>query len=259
MILPLLVTDVAHAKAILRTEVAQAVAGKPFLAGVEVRIDPHWHIYWQNPGDSGIPTTVAWTVPKGWKVEPLGYPVPRRFAPGGIAAYGYETMVTFLAWVTPSAQTGVVSAKAKWLVCRDACLPGAAAVSQQVRVGRSSQPSGAERVLLRRELRNLPVASSWVSRAWLGKKDVVLQVTPTGPVPKGPVHFFPLESGIIDHGKDAVATLKSGPLVFKMSVSPFPENRSRLQGLLVAPRGTYWPGGRTALIVDARLEKGDPR
>jgi DsbC/DsbD-like thiol-disulfide interchange protein len=259
MILPFLITDVAHAKGILRTEVAQTVAGRPFLAGVEVRMDPHWHVYWQNPGDSGVPTTVEWKAPKGWKVEPLGYPVPKRFAPGGIAAYGYEGSVVFLAWVTPSARAGVLSAKAKWLVCRDACFPGGANVSQQVRVGKSVRASGAERVQLRAALRDLPVESTWPAKAWLGKKDIGLEIKPSGALPRGTAHFFPLESGIIDHGKDAVATLRSGSVVFKMSISPFPESRFRLRGLLVAPKGTKWPGGRTALIVDARLEKGDPR
>ena len=30
--------------------------GKPLWLGLLIRHQPHWHTYWKNPGDSGLPT-----------------------------------------------------------------------------------------------------------------------------------------------------------------------------------------------------------
>src|SRR5260370_41496714 len=53
-------------------------AGQEFRIGVLYRIEPGWHIYWKYPGDAGIPTTIAWQVPKGFVVHDLQWPIPNR-------------------------------------------------------------------------------------------------------------------------------------------------------------------------------------
>lgn len=37
--------------------------GRPFWAALHLAIDREWHVYWKNPGDSGLPTTVDWILP----------------------------------------------------------------------------------------------------------------------------------------------------------------------------------------------------
>ena len=246
--------EAPHARATLRVEVAQARAGRPFLAAVEVDTDPHWHVYWRNPGDSGVPTTVAWSAPAGWRVEPLAFPAPRRFAPGGVAAYGYEGRTLFLARVTPSARSGALSARVAWLVCDEACIPGGANPAAGVKVGAKAIP-GPQAARLRNAAARLPrKAPGWTLSADRGAAGITLVVTP----PKGSAarkaEFFPSESGLVDHAKPAVATLKGGKFVFEMEASPFPEPKSRLEGLLVFPKGT---GG--AVIVSTTLGRGNAR
>ena len=34
--------------------------GKPVWLGLQLRHQPEWHIYWKNPGDSGLPTQLQW-------------------------------------------------------------------------------------------------------------------------------------------------------------------------------------------------------
>ena len=249
MLLPTLVLDAPHARAAMRTEVVRAKAGQPFLAAVEVDTDPHWHVYWRNPGDSGIPTTVAWKAPKGWRVEPLEAPTPRRFAPGGVAAYGYEGKTLFLARVTPSATPGSLSAGVRWLVCANACVPGSASVSARVAVGPRTTASR-DASALRSALAALPrPAVGWTVRATKGPKTVTLIATPPSAAVPRQIEFFPEESGVIDHAKPALATREGGRFVFKMDVSPFPEPRASLPGLLVLP-------GRRALSIAPKLETG---
>src|SRR5688572_9197775 len=54
-------------------------AGQPFTVGVLLEIAPKWHVYWSNPGDSGMPTTVKFIAPDGFKVGELQYPTPVSF------------------------------------------------------------------------------------------------------------------------------------------------------------------------------------
>ena len=35
--------------------------GKPVWVGLQITHQPHWHTYWKNAGDSGLPTELAWT------------------------------------------------------------------------------------------------------------------------------------------------------------------------------------------------------
>lgn len=261
--LPLLTAPAAHAQAVLRLENVQAVAGKPFLAVVEIRTDPAWHIYWRNPGDSGIPTKIRWGVPPGWKVIPLELPIPNRFAPGGVVAYGYEGTTRYLAKVVPAphARPGnyAINASASWLVCSSACIPGKASMKSTIRIGSSVKAtSGAATLRAVASVLPRPVAG-WKFRAWKNGKNVVLEATPPAKskVPAGLPTLFPYETGLIDHARLGYATREGAIIVVTSKASPFPEKRTRFSGLLVAPRGTTWAPGVRAMVFDAPLIQGD--
>ena len=250
MFLPTLF-DAPHARATLRMEVVRASPGEPFLAAVEIDTDPHWHVYWRNPGDSGVPTTVEWSVPKGWRVEPLEYPAPRRFAPGGVAAYGYEGKTLLLARVTPSSKPGALAARVRWLVCSEACVQGGASLSRTLGVGSRREPSPDAGRLKSAQVDLPRPAVGWQIVATRDRKSVSLVAHPAGR-PAMRVEFFPTESGLVDQSKPFEATLLKGRYVLKMDVSPFPEPRSRLRGLLV-PQGDR----RRAVYVDTSFVTGD--
>src|SRR5437868_1703067 len=42
--------------------------------GIHFRMRDTWHIYWRNPGDSGIPPTVTWHVPDGVRAGEIEWP-----------------------------------------------------------------------------------------------------------------------------------------------------------------------------------------
>lgn len=118
--------------------VTPAVAGQPFTMVVRMQVEKDWHVYWMNPGDSGVPTVVEWKLPAGWKAGPLEYPAPTKFVSAAGVSYGHEGDVLFTTLITPpSNATGVaeISAKADWLACKEACIPGTAAVMKKVTIG----------------------------------------------------------------------------------------------------------------------------
>ena len=124
-------------------------AGKPFTVGVRFEIKHEWYIYWQFVGDIGMPTTVEWELPPGFKAGPLQWPVPKTHeAAGDSLNYVYEEEALLFAEITPPAQAppGPVGIKAKvaWQVCNaEQCVPANANVSLTLPAG-TATPDNAD-------------------------------------------------------------------------------------------------------------------
>src|SRR5215210_5687367 len=65
-------------KAELIADTNAVVPGKPFTAGLLLRMVPGWHTYWQNSGDSGMPTRIEWQLPPGFKAGEIQWPLPEK-------------------------------------------------------------------------------------------------------------------------------------------------------------------------------------
>ncbi len=117
-----------HVTAELVAEHSAVHPGQALHVGLKIRHQPHWHTYWRNPGDSGLPTTVDWNLPTGAQVGEIQWPVPRRLPVGPLVNYGYEAdlLLPQRLQVPARAQPGstlVLRAQANWLVCREVCIP----------------------------------------------------------------------------------------------------------------------------------------
>ena len=103
-------------------------AGKTFWIGVLLEHQPHWHTYWQNPGDSGLATKIEWKLPPGLKVGELQWPLPKKIPVPPLANYGYEDVVLLAVPVQveagfQTASTLPLAAHVEWLACRQECIP----------------------------------------------------------------------------------------------------------------------------------------
>ena len=89
--------------------------------GVHYRIAEGWHIYWENPGQSGLATSATLT---GVDARGPTFPGPERFVlPGGIVNNGYEDDATLLFRVVDGENVHVST---RWVVCREECTSGSA-------------------------------------------------------------------------------------------------------------------------------------
>jgi len=126
-------------EAALLVDATQVKPGDAFRVGVRFRMDPGWHIYWKNPGDSGLETEVSWDTP-GSTVGPLQWPFPHTFrTPDGfIVTHGYDGEVLLFAQAraTESA-TGTLqlSAAVEALVCEVHCIPAELMLTRSVPLG----------------------------------------------------------------------------------------------------------------------------
>jgi thiol:disulfide interchange protein DsbD len=108
-----------------------ADAGKTVWVGLQLTHQPEWHTYWKNSGDSGLPTTVQWTLPAGVTAGEIAWPIPKKIPLGNLANYGFDATVLLPVplTITPEFKPAMLSSAivvklhASWLVCRKECVP----------------------------------------------------------------------------------------------------------------------------------------
>lgn len=105
-------------------------AGKPVWVGLQVKHQPDWHTYWKNPGDSGLPVSLNWTLPAGVQAGEIVWPLPSRIPVGNLVNYGYGdvALLPVPLTITPDFKPGFsdaleVKLQASWLVCKTECVP----------------------------------------------------------------------------------------------------------------------------------------
>ena len=114
-------------------------AGEKALVALRYRCDPHFHIYWKNPGDAGASPTVEWTEKSGTEVGPMIWPGPKLLDQAGVMNFVYEDETLILMEVAiPAGKTGAITlkGKAEWLECDDkGCWPHDTLVELTLKVG----------------------------------------------------------------------------------------------------------------------------
>ncbi len=171
-LLPLASLEAAEGKSETRLLVAAAVArpGETVLAAVELKAPLGWHTYWRFGGDSGQPTTIAWSLPAGVEAGEIRWPAPQKLTESGITTYVYYGDVLLLVplKLTNNLAPGKLDLKATvvWLECKDICLPGKASVAASLEVGSVSQPSPDAELIRAGEQKIPQTRSGLAARAW---------------------------------------------------------------------------------------------
>ncbi|MDP1630715.1 MAG: protein-disulfide reductase DsbD family protein [Caulobacter sp.] len=125
--------DTGHIQAELVAQEAAIPGGTVYVA-LRQNIDDGWHTYWRNPGDSGLPTTIDWTLPAGWTAGEIVWPAPTRLPVGPLLNYGYtgDVLLPVALAVPASARPGEsvrLEADVVFLVCKETCVPEEAHLS----------------------------------------------------------------------------------------------------------------------------------
>jgi len=131
--------EVALAPVILRTP-----DGRRFL-DVQFAIEAGWHMYWRNPGDSGQPPRLDWTLPVGWSAGEPMYPVPNHL-PDDEDTLAFERSLRLLVPVTaPKSWSGdavMVRLNAQWMTCKEFCVVERQSVQAELVEREGSMPEG---------------------------------------------------------------------------------------------------------------------
>lgn len=236
-----------HAQVELLAGQSAASPGQPLWLGVHFVLENGWHIYWVNPGDSGQPPVFQWQLPTGFSAGEVQWPRPDKMSKPGLADYGYHDDVLLLVPV----QTGQDSKKnssaeigldARWLICREVCLPDHAQLHLALPV---KNDSGVDQLFAKTESQvPKPLPASWRTRAESHKGAFVLTIDTDRALANGAgvspakAEFYPLEADQIENSAPQTAVMgqrkveitlqKSDQLIKPVSV---------LKGVLVMPDG----------------------
>ena len=194
-----------HARVELVSRQATAAPGSDLQLGVHFTLEKGWHIYWINPGDSGQPPSFKWNLPPGFSAGEMEWPRPERLQPSKeLVDYGYDGEVLLpLTIHVPSAISNRApvefSAEAKWLICREVCIPEHAELKLSLPVASAVGLDQQHAQLFERTEKLLPqpLPSNWKVSFASAKDELVLTVRAGKPITKA--EFFPLDPGQIDN------------------------------------------------------------
>lgn len=185
--------------------------GQPIDAGVTFTMPEHWHIYWKNPGDSGLPTKLEWTLPNGITAGEIEWPAPERIEMGGLVNYGYSNVVTLPVKLMPTQNdvVGEVTVKASWLVCKDICIPESATLTAML----NADAEGAARIASARE--KLPQPFNGKAAFDVTSEAVTLTLTRDNPWGVfSAARFSPVEDGLMSNSGTATTKQVGNELTF---------------------------------------------
>ena len=149
--------------------------GQTVAVGVKFTMQPGWHIYWHNPGDSGEPPTFAWNLPGGgaarmmrggeWTATEPQFPTPITFESSGLVGFGYKDTVIFPATVTVPAtatpgQAVELAIATNYLICEEVCIPEQAVATASIEVSTQGEHDDDATDAIALAERQLPVPGS---------------------------------------------------------------------------------------------------
>ena len=192
--------DTSHAKIELLVETNEIVANEDFVIGIKFEIEPGWHIYWKNPGDSGLPAEIKWKNTETIGFKKFLWPSPQKTPEEPLMTYGYYNEVVLPAIFSVDSdyiKIGPSIFEIDFLICEKICIPEKAVIDFDL----SSYSDGdiqASREILSSWYNELPInfdrkllveaSNNYFSIEWENKNNDITQA-----------YFFPENKGLIKY------------------------------------------------------------
>jgi thiol:disulfide interchange protein DsbD len=247
-------------------EVTSVQPGVPFTIAIRFEMEPGWHNYWENAGDSGLPTTIEWDLPEGFRAGEIQWPYPKRIVAYPLVDYGYSDEVALLVELTPPAELRpgsrvALKARVNWLICKEICLPAFAYVSSDILVSETAPAPDPAWAGLFTETRNhLPkTVPGWELSAEVTEEGYRLEVQSREPglnVPEG-VYFFASGTNVLAHSEPQEFLRDGAGFTLGLQESPYARQPvNPLRGVLLAEDGEAWDGEGeiVAMAVDVLVD-----
>ena len=210
------------------------VPGSTLRAAVVLDLPAGWHVYWTNPGDSGVPPRVRWKLPRGWTASEPAHPTPKAHRDSEFVSYVHEGKVLLpVRLQAPRGARGTarIVAEADWLVCKEGCVPESGVATLTLEEGRGLTPSGA-RDAVARAFASLPSTGGRGTLRWEGDRPIV---GASGFADAAGLEVFPMAPGTLSHRQPvARAERTSDGWRLELNRSEFLQGRpGRIEALLI--------------------------
>lgn len=257
----------AHTHVQLVSEQNTALPGRTFWVGIDLILDDGWHVYWQNPGDSGLAPKIKWQLPMEIKTGDIHWPYPQRINAGPLTTFGYDHELLLLVPVTVDrsfqAATNVnLRARVDWLACREECIPGRAQLNLTLPM--AANPLGLTfnnyKSSFDQTRQRLPkVMPSITSRVWTDGHQWRMDIRT--PLQRGAdILFFPLRNDVIENASPQKT--QETPYGYQMTLVKshiYPGSVTILEGVAVNAAGWDETGDIKAVVIQAPVDQAFPR
>lgn len=248
-------------------EYASIAPGQSFWVGLRMKMDPHWHTYWVNAGDSGVPPKIDWNLPPGFKAGDIQWPQPMRIDVPPLTTYGFEGEIFLLTQIQAPADLSIgsmasINATVGWLSCKEICVPGRGEFTIDIPVVLQEHVSRQPRFtpFFEKAITFWPIQqSNWDVKAYQDHRTLIISLAP----PEGwrePINtlsFYPYRTDLIQHTAIQKFIKKGkGYELFVPLSEILPEGPvERVSGILVGD--IYWQSDKlnTSLQIDIPVEE----
>lgn len=259
-------------KLTLASENLAIVPGQSFRVGILLQHEPGWHTYWRQPGIVGVPTSMQWKLPAGFKAGPLEYPEPEATKMFRIRAQGYERDVLLQTEIQAPADLKpgmliTVAGQAAWMACGNTCHPDTVPLSMVLPVAATAEPDPMWQPLFVKErAAYVRPSDAWAASAEEKGLNVILTLRPVsesarkfGPADQAARVIFFTEDGWINSDQDQISTLAAdGSLTIQLvraEVFLGKGTPERLFGVVQREGGWHVDGTLRSMSVQPELRR----
>jgi thiol:disulfide interchange protein DsbD len=253
-----------NVQATLISERAAVTPGVPFHVGIVMKIRDGWHIYWKNPGDSGLPPKIEWVdLAEGFVAGPIEFPLPHRSAENDLMTYGYDRDVILPVTITPprviKTDSVTIGGMLQWLECKDICVPAGAKLRITLPVSSTPVASDSGAAAIAGALSQLPQdPAGWSLRAEAGRRAIALDFAPPRGITPREAYLFVDEPLVTEHAApQGFERMGNG---YRLTLTPAANaagNLARLSGVLVIEEAGR-SGSTIGVNVDVPVVPGGP-
>ncbi|MDD3763841.1 MAG: protein-disulfide reductase DsbD family protein [Nevskiales bacterium] len=225
--------------------IADSTALHPGTNWVALRLlpQPGWHVYWENPGDSGIPTKLVWTLPDGVSAGDIRWPYPHRESLGDLTNYGYSQETLHLVPIridqTVTGGPLTLAARASWLACKDICVPGKVDLQLTLPLADEATADPVWAPIFDATRARLPRSGrEWPARFEVADGSISLSVESAELDGADDIQFFPYANDLVRHAAPQRLAADGSHLRLSQDLSEYfvlaPE---QVEGVLVVTKG----------------------
>ncbi|HEY4302160.1 MAG TPA: thioredoxin family protein [Candidatus Didemnitutus sp.] len=238
--------------------------GRPFWVALKMVHEEHWHSYWINAG-TGYPTTLEWDLPAGFKAGDIVWSMPHvvRDTSHTVTGLGYEGVNFLFVRITPPAGLApgtnvALKAKAAWLMCKDVCMPGEAALVLTLPVeSHPPAPNAEVAAEFDRRFAALPAPDpAWTATVSRTGRKLLLHLVASGTTPAHEptdLHFFDRD-GLLDYVAQQPEHGGKGDHQLELTLADDAKpDVSRLVGVLSSGNGWHDGQGYAGITIDAPI------
>ena len=203
-----------HADIELLVETKEIKINEDFVVGIKFNIEPGWHVYWKNPGDSGLPANVDWQNINSIEFKNFLWPPPEKTPEEPLMTYGYYNELVLPAIFSVGSDftdEGASQFDIDFLICEKICIPESVSIEfdlsnysdEDVQLSRDILSSWYNKLPKSFDKEALIQASdNFISIEWEDEKNEISEV-----------YFYPEDKGLIRYASNQKLYKKDGSAI----------------------------------------------